>query len=116
MSSDTILGHTRRSVGSAWQIGFGNLGKFSLRFLRADFLTTLSGGIIATYIFPATDARNFFHLGYSVCMGFICLSGVSCVSYSLAIWTQNRNRDKAGTDLDSHEHEDDLSPNYRYMI
>lgn len=41
-------GHHRRAVGSAWQIGFGNIG-----------------GIIATYSFQQSDAVNFYRSVYS---------------------------------------------------
>ncbi|KAK5076092.1 High-affinity nicotinic acid transporter [Lithohypha guttulata] len=96
-------GHHRRAVGSAWQVGFGNIG-----------------GIISTYIFPSSDARNFFRLGYSVSLGFICLSAFTCCLYFVAVWTQNRSRLKAGPDLSLTEYEKvekgDLNPEYRYML
>ena len=42
-------GHHRRSVGSAWQVGFGNIG-----------------GIIAVFAFVAADAPLYVK-GYSIC-------------------------------------------------
>ena len=95
-------GHHRRSVGTAWQIGFGNIG-----------------GIIATYAFLMKDAPGF-KPGYSICIAFICFSGASCVAYFISIFVQNRNRDRAGTNLGLTEYEKvekgDLSPDYRYLL
>merc|ERR1712000_187139 len=95
-------GHHRRSVGSAWQIGAGNIG-----------------GIIASYSFAATDAKTFFHKGYSICISFICLSAVSCICYFLACVSQNRSRAKS-QDVGLTEYEKtelgDMSPDYRYML
>ncbi len=70
-------GHHRRAIGTAWQIGFGNIG-----------------GIIATYSFLSTDAPNYTK-GYSIGIAFVCLSGVSCIAYAIAITWENRRRDKA---------------------
>jgi len=94
-------GHLRRAVGAAWQIGFGNIG-----------------GIIATYSFMTSDLKDFFHNGYSVCVGFICLSALSCVVYFLAVWSQNHTRVKMGdgglTEWEKTEL-GDMNPDYRYM-
>ncbi|KAL8753018.1 MAG: hypothetical protein Q9184_005547 [Pyrenodesmia sp. 2 TL-2023] len=96
-------GHHRRAVGTAWQIGFGNIG-----------------GIIATYSFPPNDRLNFFHTGYSISISFICLSAASCLVYAASIFWQNRMRAKAPTDLGLTEYEKtekgDLSPDYRYLL
>ncbi|KAL6250805.1 High-affinity nicotinic acid transporter [Rhinocladiella similis] len=95
-------GHHRRSVGSAWQIGAGNIG-----------------GIIASYSFAATDAKTFFHKGYSISISFICLSAVSCILYFIACILQNRSRAKSH-DVGLTEYEKtemgDMSPDYRYML
>ncbi|KIW30524.1 uncharacterized protein PV07_06263 [Cladophialophora immunda] len=100
--SMNLGGHHRRAVGTAWQIGFGNIG-----------------GIIASYSFEATDAKTFFHKGYSICMGFICLSAAACIIYFIACLTQNRNREKTH-DVGLTEYEKtelgDMSPDYRYML
>ncbi len=96
-------GHHRRAVGTAWQIGFGNIG-----------------GIIATYSFLPGDKIHFFHTGYSICISFICLSAASCILYAASILWQNRVRDKAPRDLGLTEYEKtekgDLSPDYRYLL
>ena len=77
------------------------------------------GGIIATYSFVASDAKHFYHKGYSICIGFICLSAFSCCLYFLAVWGQNRNRnrihDVGMTEWEKTE-KGDLSPDYRYML
>lgn len=96
-------GHHRRAVGTAWQIGFGNIG-----------------GIIATYAFMQKD-YPMYKPGYSICISFICLSAVSCVVYFFAIWTANRRRrDGLGKEdeLSEFEKEEkgDLSPDYRYLL
>ncbi|KAG4425901.1 hypothetical protein IFR04_000845 [Cadophora malorum] len=95
-------GHHRRSVGTAWQVGFGNIG-----------------GIIATYAFLPGDAPQY-KKGYSICLGFLCLSALSCCLYAAAVWSQNRARDKAPTNLNLTEYEKtelgDMSPDYRYLL
>lgn len=95
-------GHHRRSVGTAWQVGFGNIG-----------------GIIATYAFLAKDAPHY-KPGYSICTAFVCLSAASCIIYFISISVQNRSRDKAATDLGLTEFEKtekgDMSPDYRYLL
>ncbi|KAL1995280.1 hypothetical protein VTN49DRAFT_1467 [Thermomyces lanuginosus] len=100
-----LSGHKRRSVGTAWQIGFGNIG-----------------GIIATYSF-LQDSDPEFRKGYAISMSFCCLSAASCAVYLVAIWLENRKRDRNATvmhpDAVAQTAEDDealgdLAPNYRY--
>jgi hypothetical protein len=95
-------GHHRRSVGSAWQVAFGNIG-----------------GIIAVYCFLKTDAP-LYTKGYSICIAFTCFSVLSCVAYYIACVAQNRQRDKTVTDVGLTEYEKtelgDLSPEYRYLV
>jgi peptidoglycan/LPS O-acetylase OafA/YrhL len=94
-------GHHRRSVGSAWQIGFGNIG-----------------GIIATFSFLQKDAP-LYKRGYGICIGFICLSAASCVVYFFSVWSQNRSRAKT-LDVGITEYEQtelgDRAPTYRYQL
>jgi hypothetical protein len=33
-------------------------------------------------------------MGYSICLGFICLSAASCCAYAVAVTAENRRRDK----------------------
>ncbi|OJJ48844.1 hypothetical protein ASPZODRAFT_149834 [Penicilliopsis zonata CBS 506.65] len=98
-------GHHRRSIGTAWQVGFGNIG-----------------GIIATYSFLSKDAP-LYRPGYSICLSFICLSAVACTVYLVAVWHENRKRDANMITnpeaLGDNTEEDvgmlgDLAPGYRY--
>lgn len=80
-------GHHKRSVGSAWQIGFGN-----------------TGGIIATFAFVSTDAP-YFKTGYSICLAFTSLSILSCVIYGVGCLAANRSRDKSTVDVGMSEYQ-----------
>ncbi|MCJ1242665.1 hypothetical protein MMC14_010674 [Varicellaria rhodocarpa] len=95
-------GHHRRAVGTAWQIGFGNIG-----------------GIIATYAFLMKDSPEY-KPGYGICIGFICLSAASCIVYFVSIVMQNRYRDKSTREVRLTEFEriekGDMSPGYRYQL
>ncbi|KAF2142580.1 uncharacterized protein K452DRAFT_21032 [Aplosporella prunicola CBS 121167] len=95
-------GHHRRSVGSAYQVGFGNIG-----------------GIIAVFAFLQKDAPKYTP-GYSICIAFICLSALSCCLYWVVCFRDNRRRDKTPTDLSLTEYEKtemgDLTPEYRYLL
>lgn len=95
-------GHHRRAVGTAWQIGFGNIG-----------------GIIATYAFLMKDGPQY-KPGYKICIGFSCLSAASAILYALAIVWQNRTRDRSAKNLGVTEYEKtelgDMAPDYRYLL
>lgn len=95
-------GHHRRSVGSAWQVAFGNIG-----------------GIIAVYCFLQNEAP-LYTKGYSICIAFTCLSVISCIAYYIACIAQNRQREKTVTDVGLTEYEKtelgDLNPEYRYLV
>lgn len=94
-------GHHRRSIGTAWQVGFGNIG-----------------GIISTFAFQAKD-KPFYVPGYSICIAFACLSIISCTIYFFALKWENKKRDNAPVNPNeiSEEAEEvlgDLAPTYRY--
>lgn len=96
-------GHHRRAVGSAWQVGFGNLG-----------------GIIAVYIYQKKDGPRFIP-GLSVSLGFTVLSIVACFVYGFACWKANKDRNKgsaAERELTQEEKTalGDMSPDYRYLL
>jgi MFS family permease len=95
-------GHHRRSVGTAWQVGFGNIG-----------------GIIAVFAFLQKDAPKYI-TGYAICIAFSCLSALSCGVYLVACAVQNRSRAKAVRDISLTEYEKtelgDMSPDYRYQL
>lgn len=67
-----LQGHAQRAVGTAWMIGFGNIG-----------------GIIATFSFLSTDAP-YYHTGYSICMGAMCICLASSSLYAALAWFENR--------------------------
>ncbi|KZT18565.1 MFS transporter [Neolentinus lepideus HHB14362 ss-1] len=71
-----LAGHLRRSIGSAWQVGFGNIG-----------------GIIAAYSFPSKDGP-YYRRGYSIGLAFVCLSIVSSTAYCIGITLENQRRDR----------------------
>ncbi|KAI8934252.1 hypothetical protein NX059_008998 [Plenodomus lindquistii] len=95
-------GHHRRAVGSAWQVGFGNIG-----------------GIIAVFAFLAKDAPRYIP-GYSICIAFVCLSALSCTAYLAMCWQQNQARNKSVRNVGLTEYEKtelgDLNPDYRYLL
>lgn len=74
-------------MGTAWQVGFGNLG-----------------GIIATYAFLTRDAPEF-KTGYSLCLGMLCLGAFSCLLYGVAVVFENRKRDRTPVDVGLSEYE-----------
>ena len=69
-------GHHKRSVGSAWQIGFGNIG-----------------GIIVTYVFLPETAPNFV-LGKVFCVSCMVMCIVSCCVYYIGCLVENKRRDR----------------------
>jgi VanZ family protein len=94
-------GHHRRSIGTAWQIGFGNIG-----------------GIIATYAFLDADAP-YYKKGYSICIAFTALSGLASVVYLATLVIENRRRAKSVRDVGLSDYEKtelgDLNSEFRYM-
>ncbi|KAG6001095.1 hypothetical protein E4U21_004695 [Claviceps maximensis] len=102
-------GHQRRAVGSAWQVGFGNLG-----------------GIIAAFVFEqdkGVGAKADYGLGYSSCIGFCCVCIAACLLYAVSCWTANRDRGRGKGDerfdrLTEPEKAalGDLNPSYRYLL
>ncbi|KAL3476124.1 Peroxin-3-domain-containing protein [Aspergillus californicus] len=70
-------GHRRRSIGTAWQVGFGNIG-----------------GIIATYSFLEKDKASFYKPGFSIAVSFMAFSCACCIVYFLAVWHQNQQKDR----------------------
>ncbi|KAL2865675.1 putative MFS transporter [Aspergillus lucknowensis] len=96
-------GHRRRSVGTAWQVGFGNIG-----------------GIVATYSFLEKDRANFYKPGFSIGISFLAFSCACCIVYFLAVWHQNRQREQVMASGDpSYLEEDDerlgdMATKFRY--
>ena len=97
-----IGSHARRSVASAWQVGFGNIG-----------------GIIAVFSFFDSDAPGY-KTGYSICIAFTILAMVATVLYGVSCISTNRKRDKMPTDLNLTEQQKaelgDHNPEYRFLL
>lgn len=74
--SMNLKGHRKRAVGTAWQIGFGNLS-----------------GIIAIFAFPSADAPRY-HLGYSLGLSFLCVGGAAASLYFLGCFMENKQPSK----------------------
>lgn len=95
-------GHHRRAVGSAWQIGFGNIG-----------------GIIAVFAFLEKDSPKFIP-GYSIGIAFTIISMLACLVYGGGCFIANRRRAKTPVNVGLTEYEKtelgDLSPEYRYLL
>ncbi|KAK1831491.1 major facilitator superfamily domain-containing protein [Podospora conica] len=101
--SMNLGGHRRRAVGTAWQIGFGNIG-----------------GIISTYSFMAADAPRY-KKGYALGMGFLGLAAVSCVLYAIALVWENKKKEKTLREQPPLTDEEkkylgDLNPEFKYML
>lgn len=97
-----LSGHHRRSVGTAWQVGFGNIG-----------------GIIATYSFLEVD-KPFYTRGYSIGLAFACFSALSCVVYFMAVSVENGKRVRGQSKYSDATEEEkralgDENPEYRYF-
>ena len=93
----------RRSVGTAFQVGFGNCGS-----------------IIATFSFLASDAPVYVK-GCSISLGFIGFSAICCTLYFLALISENRKRARGLSERSDKSQEEkdklgDLNPDYRYML
>ena len=93
----------RRSVGTAFQIGFGNCG-----------------GPIATFSFLASDAPNYVK-GYTLSLGFMCFTAICCTLYFFALVSENQKRanglsEHSGKSEGEKAKLGDLNPDYRYML
>ena len=113
----------RRSVGTAWQIGFGNsvLNSISVftSYAHSNFFCIV-GGIIAPFVFLAKDAPEY-HPGYSVCLSFLCMSALASTVYFIVCIMENRQRVKGSSDHDGKTADEkallgDLHPDYQYML
>lgn len=67
-------GHSRKSVGTAFVIGFGNIG-----------------GIIASFIFPNNESPSY-KKGLGICIAFSCLAFVAIIGYYLYLKFQNNRK------------------------
>ena len=75
-----LRGHWERGIGTAWQVGFGNIG-----------------GIVATFAFVSSDAP-YYTRGYAALMTGLCITALSSLVYLVLVWRENRAaRWKVGT-------------------
>lgn len=74
-NGNNIGGSTKRSVGIAMQIGFGNCG-----------------GVIASFVYRSKDLPRYF-LGHGIIMGFLLMSLILIVLQFFVLSTINRKRD-----------------------
>ncbi|KAI5856058.1 major facilitator superfamily domain-containing protein [Tricharina praecox] len=96
-----LAGHTRRAIGSAFQISLGNLG-----------------GVIAAFLFVPADAPEYT-TGYSVAIGFVVLTIVAATAYMLGIRRENALREMgaAGVDPDDDDADvGDTARTFRYVL
>lgn len=96
-------GHHRRSVGTAFQVGFGNIG-----------------GIIATFAFLSKDAP-YYTKGIGLGLAFALLCVVITTAYFLGVVRENRLKDKGlwtkkwnKMSPEVQAVSGDLDPNFRY--
>ena len=78
--SNNMGGHYKRGIGSAMQIGVGNLG-----------------GIIASNIYIAKQQPHY-PVGFGVSLGLVWLCGLACTIFVVGLWIENRKRDRGGRD------------------
>ena len=74
--SMNLVGHHRRAVGTAFQIGIGQVG-----------------GIIAVYTFIQKDAPRYLK-GYGLCVALNGFAMVMATAYAAGCWFDNKRKDK----------------------
>lgn len=73
-----LQGHIQRSLGSAWMIGFGNIG-----------------GIVATFTFVKANAP-YYTAGYWTLMSIALLGTTATLLYARVIWAEKKKASKQG--------------------
>ncbi|KAL0258437.1 hypothetical protein SLS55_007613 [Diplodia seriata] len=74
-NGNNIGGSTKRGIGIAMHVGFGNLG-----------------GAVASYIYRSTDAPHY-HTGHGTLIGFITMSAILSTFMTLYLRKENSRRD-----------------------
>lgn len=99
-----FLGHTRKSVGTAFIIGFGNIG-----------------GIVASFIFPNNE-RPKYTKGLSINIAFVVFAIVMLFVYFIVLfYRNNKKQDEQYKEnweaFDSREKimKGDLNPDFKYL-
>ena len=78
--SNLVSGHYKRSVSSAMQVGFGNIG-----------------GIVASNVFFKTEAPKY-PTGYGVSLGMLWICGAACTALFFLVKIENKKRDRGERD------------------
>ncbi|KAF2011660.1 MFS general substrate transporter [Aaosphaeria arxii CBS 175.79] len=78
--SNLMSGHYKRSVSSAMQIGFGNIG-----------------GIVASNVFLQSEAPTY-RTGYGVSLGLLWICGAACTSLFFLAKRENKKRERGERD------------------
>jgi hypothetical protein len=78
--SNLVSGHYKRSVASAMQVGFGNIG-----------------GIVASNVFLGSEAPRY-PTGYGVSLGMLWICGAACTALFWLVKRENRMRERGERD------------------
>ncbi|KAF3004938.1 hypothetical protein E8E13_007385 [Curvularia kusanoi] len=78
--SNLVSGHYKRSVSSACQVGFGNLG-----------------GIVASNVFFKKEAPKY-PTGYGISLGMLWICGAACTALLFLVKIENKKRDRGERD------------------
>ncbi|PNP74403.1 hypothetical protein FNYG_12452 [Fusarium nygamai] len=78
--SNTMGGHYKRSIASAAQVGFGNLG-----------------GIVASNVYLTREAPEYW-TGLGVSLGMVWICGISCTAFYFLAIRENKKRDRGERD------------------
>lgn len=99
-----FAGHLRKGVGTAFIVGFGNIG-----------------GIIASFIFPNNEAPRYVK-GLSIGIAFVCFSIVMNILYFGLVYYRNKQKQSEGYREKWNQLTDrqrvlagDLHPDFRYL-
>lgn len=100
-----FAGHIRKSVGTGFVIGFGNIG-----------------GIVSSFIFPNSEAPRY-RKGLGICLGFSALAIVFTLLYAfvLIIYSKQKRSNSYKEKWDSLTEREkimrgDLNPEFRYQM
>lgn len=87
--SNLVSGHYKRSVSSAMQVGFGNIG-----------------GIVASNVFLTSEAPKY-PTGYGVSLGMLWICGVACTVLFFMVKRENKKRERGERDYRLEEEDAD---------
>ncbi|GAP92265.1 putative MFS general substrate transporter [Rosellinia necatrix] len=98
--ANNVSGHYKRSISTALQLGFGNIG-----------------GIVASNIFIQSEAPQY-RTGYGVSLGFLGICATACTILFFGVRRENMKRDRGERDYrlekpDAHNLGDD-HPDWRF--